>query len=44
MVDVIALKLCFHNGKRYRVGDAFTFTGAKKDLPKYLQEIKQDKK
>lgn len=43
MASVVTSKDCFYGGKRYRKGDKLEFKGAKKDLPKYMKEVEQEK-
>lgn len=44
MASVITSKDCFYCGGRYRKGDKLEYSGAKKDMPKYFDEIKKESK
>lgn len=43
MINVVTSKDCFCGGKRYRKGDKLAFKGAKKNIPKYMEEVKVEK-
>jgi len=44
MASVVTSKTCFYAGKRYRKGDKLEYKGAKKDMPKHFEEVKQKAK
>ena len=43
MIRCIAKETCFYGGKRYRKGEAVSFEGAAKDVPKYLEKPEKSK-
>lgn len=44
MVKCKAKEPCFYNGKRYKEGATVPFDGVAKDVPEYLEPIKEAKK
>lgn len=44
MVKCKAKEPCFYNGKYYKEGQEFNFNGPAKDLPKYLEQVKEANK
>lgn len=44
MVKCKVKETCFYGGKRYKQGDVLNFKGSVKDIPKYLEQVKEDNK
>ena len=44
MVKCKVKETCFYGGKRYKKGETLDFKGTVKDIPKYLEQTKEDKK